>query len=155
MRTLMPNHSSARTYAVRCLAALSTLTVMIAGCYPQAHSPQVGSTRTEDESQVVYNHSWLKSAVLLRNMQVEHIDGNRLKIVAQLHSQEPHVSRRVNVRTEFYAPSMADGGTVVDATEWQELVLEPRKRVQYAVNSLKAADDFRIYVYYDEDLGKR
>jgi hypothetical protein len=103
----------------------------------------------------VYNHSWLKSIVLLRNMQADRIEGNRLKIVVQLHSMESHVSRRVNVRTEFYSPPMDEGGTVVDATPWQEFVLEPRKRVQYSVNSLKAADDFRIYVYYDEDLGKR
>ena len=125
------------------------------GCNPQAHSPRVGTTRTEDVSQVVYNHSWRKSVVLLRNMQADRIEGNRLKIVVQLHSMESHVSRRVNVRTEFYSPPMDEGGTVVDATEWQEFVLEPRKRVQYSVNSLKAADDFRIYVYYDEDLGKR
>jgi len=140
------------TGAFLCLAAASVLS---GACYPQAHSPRIGSTRTEDVSQVVYNHSWLKSVVLMRNLQVHHIEGNRLKIVAQFHSREPHVSRRVNVRTEFYSPPMDEGGIVVDTSEWEEFVLEPRKRVQYSVNSLKAADDFRIYVYYDEDLGKR
>lgn len=155
MNGVMAFHFVSRCRRCGALAALMSVAALAGACHPQAHAPRVGTTRTEDCSQVVYNHAWLKDTVLLRNLQVGRIEGNRLKIVAQLHSKESHVSRRVNVRTEFYSPLMDEGGTMVDATEWEEFVLEPRKRVQYAVNSLKAADDFRIYVYYDEDLGKR
>ncbi|HKQ50453.1 MAG TPA: hypothetical protein VJZ71_20440 [Phycisphaerae bacterium] len=143
-------------FEMRKNSVIMTILVLIlsARCAPQAHAPREGTTRTEDVSQVIYNHSWLKANVPLRNLKVDRLNGNLLHVVAQLHSEEPHVSRRVNVRTEFYAPAMADGGVVVDKTEWTEFVLEPRKRVQYEVSSLKPADDFRIYVYYDEDIGK-
>lgn len=140
----------------RSVATVVTLLILCSyvNCTQQAHVPREGTSRTEDESQVIYNHSWLRANVPLRNLKVDRLDGNLLHIVAQLHSEEPHVSRRVNVRTEFYSPAMNQGGIVVDKTGWTEFVLEPRKRVQYEVNSLKPADDFRIYVYYDDDIGK-
>lgn len=147
--------SSMNSSRPRYRIAIFLIAVCSQGCAPQAHSPRVGTTRTEDISNVVYNHEWLKSNVPMRNIKVDRVEGNLLHVVAQLHSEEPHVSRRVKVRTEFYSPAMADGGVMIDASPWTDFVLEPRKRVQYEVNSLKPADDFRIYVYYDEDLGKR
>lgn len=120
----------------------------------QAHSPRAGSTRTEDVSQVVYNYRWLKDHVLLRNLQARRLEGNLLQVTAQMHSTDAHTSREVRIRTEFYSPPLCEGGTVVDATEWQPLILEPRKRVQYEASSLKPADDFRIYVTYGRDLGQ-
>ncbi len=123
------------------------------GCM-QAYAPRHGSVRTEDVSHVVYNEPWLKDFVYLRNISVERLPGDLLQVTAQLHSAEAHTSRQVHVRTEFYTPPMKDDGVVVDTTDWTPFILEPRKRVQYQVNSLVPADDFRIYVYYGKDLGK-
>lgn len=147
--------TASRNYMKNTVASMTfSLIGICSGCAPQAHAPREGTTRTEDVSQVIYNHSWLKANVPLRNLKVDRLNGNLLHVVAQLHSEEPHVSRTVNVRTEFYSPPLSEGGIVVDKTEWTEFVLEPRKRVQYEVSSLKPADDFRIYVYYDKDIGK-
>jgi hypothetical protein len=126
-----------------------------AGCHTQAHSPVEGTTRTEDVSEVIYNESWLKANVPCRDLQIERLDGGLLKVTAQFHSLESHVSRRVEIRTEFYQPRMCDGGVIVDRTDWQTFVLEPRKRVQYQANSLVPAADVRVYVYYAKDIGKR
>ena len=128
---------------------------MMAGCHPQAHAPNVGTTRTEDISKVVYNAAWLKENLPCRNLKIQRIEGGLLQVVAQFHCLEPHVSRRVEIRSEFYRPKMSEGGVVVDKTDWETFVLEPRKRVQYQANSMMPADDVRVYVYYPKDIGKR
>ncbi len=125
-----------------------------AGCHPQAHSPNPGTTRTEDVSQVIYNEAWLKANVPCRDLKIERLDGGLLRVIAQFHSLESHVSRRVEIRTAFYQPRMSEGGLMVDQTDWQTFVLEPRKRVQYEANSTVPADDVRVYVYYPQDIGK-
>ncbi len=138
----------------RLVFSLLCLAVM-AGCHPQAHSPEPGSTRTEDVSQIIYNEAWLKANVPCRNLKIDRLEGGLLKVTAQFHSLESHVSRRVEIRTEFYQPRMSEGGIMVDRTDWQTFVLEPRKRVQYQANSTVPADDVRVYVYYPQDIGKR
>jgi len=135
---------------------LVTYFALLAGCEspPQAHAPIYGATRTEDVSHVVYNYPWLKEYVFLRDLQVDRAESDILRVTAQLHSREPHVSRKVYVKTDFYSAPPGDGGRVVDSTEWEPFVLEPRKRITYEVNSLVPADDFRVYVNYGQDIGK-
>ena len=128
--------------------------VAVAGCQSQSHSANEGTTRTEDVSQVIYNEAWLKANVPCRALKIEQLDGGLLRVVAQFHSLESHVSRRVEIRTEFYQPKMSEGGLLVDKTDWQTFVLEPRKRVQYQANSMVPAADVRVYVYYPQDIGK-
>ena len=134
---------------------LTVIGLLIAteGCM-QAYTPRPGTTRTEDIAQVVFNEPWLKDFVYLRNLKVDRLEGNLLRVTAQLHSVEAHVSRKVFLQTEFYSPSMREGGVVVDKATWRPFILEPRKRVQYVASSLVPADDFRIYVYYGEDIGR-
>ena len=121
---------------------------------PQALSPKRGTTRTDEVSHVIYNYEWLKEHVYLRDLQVHRGEGNVLQVKDQLHSRETHVSRMVYVKTDFYSAPPGQGGTLVDSTEWEPFVLEPRKRVTYQVNSLVPADDFRMYVNYGQDIGK-
>lgn len=130
--------------------------IMSPGCGEprQAHTPNKGTTRTEDVSHVVYNYPWLKDNVLLRDFHVDRGEGNILRVTAQLHCREEHVSRTVYIKTDFYSAGLDQGGRLVDATEWQPFVLEPRKRVTYQANSLVPADDFRVYVNYGQDIGK-
>ena len=145
-----------RFFGVASLPGMVALAVFLGGCKapPQAMTPQRGTTRTEDVSQVVYNYSWLKKHVYLRDLQVERGEANTLLVTAQLHSTEPHTSRRIYIKTDFYSAPLEEGGVVVDTTEWEPFDLEPRKRVTYRSSSLVAANDFRIYVNYGQDIGR-
>jgi hypothetical protein len=126
--------------------------VAIAGC--QAHAPRHGTTRTEDASPVVYNRAWLKENVLLRHLETSRLPGDLLAVNAQFHSTDPHTTRVVYIKSDFYSPPMDEGGVIVDSTKWEPFRLEPRKRVQYTASSLVPADDVRIYMTYGEDISK-
>ncbi len=146
---------SKRTHQWRLAAiVLGAVTVLgvLTGC--QAHAPRKGPTTTEDVSKVVYNYSWLKAKVLLRDLQVHRLDGDMLEVVARFHSAESHTSHEVCIKTEFYEGEMVNGGRMIEDTPWETFILEPRKSVHYSTSSMRPADDFRIYVTYAEDLGK-
>ncbi len=145
-----------RFFGFATLPHMVVLAALLCGCasHRQAMTPRPGTTRTEDVSHVVYNYAWLKKHVYLRDLQVERGEANTLLVTAQLHSTDPHTSRQIYIKTTFYSAPFTEGGVEVDTTEWEPFVLEPRKRVTYRSSSLVAADDFRIYVNYGQDIGK-
>lgn len=138
------------------ISALLPGAVLLVGCSTprQSQTPRQGTTRTEDVSHVVYNYPWLKENVYLRDLHVDRGEGNVLQVTAQLHSLDEHISRKVYVKTDFYSQGLDQGGQLIDSTQWEPFVLEPRKRVTYQASSLVPADDFRVYVNYGQDIGK-